>query len=68
MRTGWRRTLHGERIRDEIGIVARAAGRGWYAYPMGALPPLGPFECEDDAEEAAERVADSGRTKGESSR
>jgi hypothetical protein len=54
MRTGWRRTLHGEWIRDHVGLVAEVEGRGWYGYPFRPGLPRGPYMNMDQAMEALE--------------
>ena len=52
---GWRRTIHGEWIRDGLGLVAHAEASGWFAHPIGGGPPLGPFTDENTAKSALER-------------
>jgi hypothetical protein len=51
----WRRTMHGEWIRDGVGLVAYAEAFGWFAHPFGGGPPLGPFADENAAKSALER-------------
>jgi len=55
MRGGWRTTVHGEWIRDHVGLVAHVEGRGWYGYPFRLGLPRGPFPKDEDAMQALER-------------
>lgn len=52
----WRRTVHGEWVRDELGLVAYAEASGWFAHPLGSRAPLGPFADDRAAKTALERA------------
>ena len=64
MRIEWRRTLHGEWVRDHVGLVARVEGRGFFAYPFAPGLPHGPFETMEEAMESLDAVIHPPRTQG----
>jgi len=55
---GWRRTIHGEWVRDRVGLVARAERAGWFAHPFGGQAPMGPFADEEAAKSALDGEED----------
>ena len=64
MRIEWRRTLHGEWVRDHVGLVAHVEGRGFYAYPFHPALPRGPFATVDEAMEVLDNFLPPPRTQG----
>jgi hypothetical protein len=52
----WRKTQHGEFVRDEVGLVASAQPHVWWAYPFREKGRLGPFATSTEARQALERL------------